>query len=70
MPGKIALVDFNKCHPDRCESGVCKAAGVCRYKLLKQEKPYEIPIADPFICRGCGDCARACPFQAILIEKG
>jgi translation initiation factor RLI1 len=68
MPGKIALVDFNKCHPEQCGEGVCQAAGACRYKLLKQEKVFEIPIADPFICRGCGDCARACPLQAVLIE--
>ncbi len=69
MPGKIALVNFNLCRPERCDSGVCQAAQVCRYKLLKQEKSYEIPMADPFICRGCGDCARACPLKAIEITR-
>jgi translation initiation factor RLI1 len=69
MPSKVALVDFNKCHPDTCESGICKAAQACKYKLLKQEKQYEIPITDPFICKGCGDCARACPLNAIEISK-
>ncbi len=69
MPSKVALVDYNKCHPDQCESGICKATLVCRYKLLKQEKLYEIPMADPFVCRGCGDCVRACPLKAIEISK-
>ena len=67
MPGKIALVNYNKCHPDQCQDGICRAALACRYKLLRQEKPHEIPMADPFICRGCGDCLRACPCQAIEI---
>jgi translation initiation factor RLI1 len=69
MSSKIALIDFNKCCPDRCESGICKAAEACHYKLLKQEKPHEIPVTDPFICRGCGDCVRACPLKAILISE-
>jgi translation initiation factor RLI1 len=69
MPSKVALVDFNICHPDTCENGVCKAAQSCRYKLMKQENPFEIPIADPFICRGCGDCVRACPLRAIQIAQ-
>ena len=70
MPNKIALVNYNKCHPDRCDSGICKAALACRYKLLKQEKINEIPMTDPFICKGCGDCVRACPLQAIEISAG
>ena len=69
MPGKAALVDYNRCRPDQCEGGVCKAAQVCRYRLLKQEKTGEIPMADPFICRGCGDCVRACPLRAIEVTR-
>ncbi len=69
MPSKVALVNFNKCRPETCESGICKAAQACRYKLLKQEKPSEVPEADPFICRGCGDCVRACPLKAIDIAQ-
>jgi heterodisulfide reductase subunit A-like polyferredoxin len=67
MPKKTALVDFGKCHPEKCPQGICQAALVCKYKLLIQEKPYEIPMADPFICKGCGDCVRACPEKAIII---
>jgi translation initiation factor RLI1 len=69
MPSKVALVDYNKCRPDMCDNGICQAAQVCQYKLLKQEKSYEIPMADPYICRGCGDCVRACTWKAIVIGK-
>jgi translation initiation factor RLI1 len=67
LPGKIALVTFDKCHPEKCESGVCIAAQACQRKILKQEAPNEIPMTSPMVCRGCGDCSRACPFQAIQI---
>jgi heterodisulfide reductase subunit A-like polyferredoxin len=68
MPSKTALVDYSKCHPDKCENGICKAIQACRYKSLKQEKAFEIPM-NPFICRGCGDCVRACPSKAIQIAQ-
>ena len=61
MPGKMTLVDYNKCRPEKGESGICVAAVACSRKLLMQEAPYAIPMTDPFICRGCGDCVRACP---------
>ncbi|MDD5448079.1 MAG: 4Fe-4S binding protein [Actinomycetota bacterium] len=67
MPSKIALVDYKKCHPDTCESGICVAALACTRKLLKQEAPYEAPMADPSLCKGCGDCVRACPLKAVEI---
>ena len=69
MPGKKALVNFNICRPENCENGLCKAVRACNYKLLKQENSYEIPMADPSVCRGCGDCVRACPLKAILIAN-
>jgi translation initiation factor RLI1 len=69
MPGKMAMIDFNKCHPEGCEEGVCKAAKACERKLLIQEAAYEIPMTNPFLCRGCADCVRACPLNAIQISK-
>ena len=69
MLGKMALVNYNKCHPDRCDSGICAATLACSHKLLKQEAPYEIPMTDPFLCQGCGDCIRACPLKAIEIAR-
>ncbi len=67
MPGKIALVDYKKCHPERCDSGICAAALACPHKLLKQEAFYEVPMTHPSVCRGCGDCVRACTLGAIQI---
>ena len=69
MPGKMALVDFPKCHPENCSGGVCVAAQACPRKLLKQEQPGDIPMSDPFICQGCADCARACPLKAIRVVR-
>jgi translation initiation factor RLI1 len=67
LPSKMALVAFDKCHPEDCESGLCAAAKACPHKLLKQEAPGEIPMTNPALCRGCGTCARACPAKAIKI---
>jgi ferredoxin len=69
MPGKIALVTFDKCHPEKCRSGICIAGQVCPRKILMQEAPYEIPMTNPMICRGCDDCVRACPAKAINIAS-
>ncbi len=67
MSRKVALIDFKKCRPGQCENGVCVAALACSSKLLKQEEPFSIPMTEPFACRACGDCTRACPLKAINI---
>ncbi|MBN1370035.1 MAG: 4Fe-4S binding protein [Dehalococcoidaceae bacterium] len=67
MPAKTAIIDFNRCRPDECSDGVCPAALACRRKILVQEKPGEIPMVNPAICRSCSDCVRACPLNAIKI---
>ncbi|MBT3363200.1 MAG: 4Fe-4S binding protein [Chloroflexi bacterium] len=68
MPGKLAIVDFNKCQPDKCENGVCSAARACEKKLMKQLDPYDPPMTRSVSCKGCGDCVTACPFEAVSIE--
>jgi len=68
LPRKIAIVDFNRCNPEVCGNGVCKAAQACEYKLLRQEITYETPMTDPSICKACGDCVRTCPQKAIQIS--
>jgi translation initiation factor RLI1 len=67
MPKKMAMVDFNKCRPEQCLDAACPAAKACKRRLLKQEKPGEVPMPDPGLCRGCADCLRACPLGAIQI---
>jgi translation initiation factor RLI1 len=69
MPGKIALLNYKKCHPEKCDSGVCAAVLACSHKLLRQEASYDIPMTDPSVCQGCGDCVRACPLKAIEIVR-
>jgi translation initiation factor RLI1 len=69
LPGKMALIDYKKCHPEKCDNGICSAALACSHKLLKQEALNEIPMTDPFLCQGCGDCVRACPLKAIEITR-
>jgi translation initiation factor RLI1 len=67
MTRKTALVDYNKCRPDECPDGACKAATVCPAKLLHQEANHTVPMTEPSYCRACGDCVRACPLKAIQL---
>jgi translation initiation factor RLI1 len=70
MAGKLVLVNYNKCDPERCEGGICTAALACSRRLLRQEAPYEVPMGDPFLCRACGDCVRTCPLKAVEVVGG
>ncbi len=65
MPRQMAVVDYKKCHPEKCDSGICLAVFACPNKVLKQEAPYEMPAPNPSMCVGCGLCAQACPLKAI-----
>jgi translation initiation factor RLI1 len=67
MPRKMALINYNKCRPQECDSGICAAAKACPRKLLTQETSCEAPMPDPFLCRGCGECVTACPLRAIAV---
>lgn len=67
MAPEIARVAYDKCHPEQCDGGICAAARACSRRLLWQEAPGEIPVTDPTLCQGCGDCGRACPAEAIQI---
>ena len=70
MPKKTVLIDYNKCRPEQCDkNGICPAVLVCPHNLLKQEAPYEPPMPDPAICKGCLLCAQACPLKAVKINQ-
>jgi len=60
-----AMIDYSKCHPERCDSGVCAAATECPLGVLKQDAPREAPYTLQDFCIGCGRCSIACPFKAI-----
>ena len=39
MPKGAAVVDYQKCHPERCNRGVCGAVLECEYGSLVPERP-------------------------------
>ncbi|MHC1578158.1 MAG: 4Fe-4S binding protein [Dehalococcoidia bacterium] len=61
---KVAL-DYEKCHPDKCDHGVCAAVIECPTKLWRQEEQYDYPYPLPGFCEDCGICVGACPMKAI-----
>jgi translation initiation factor RLI1 len=63
------MLDYNKCHPEKCDKGICLAGLACPYKILKQEVLYEIPDPNPAMRVGCGTCAQACPLKAIRMMR-
>ncbi|MBI2906984.1 MAG: hypothetical protein HYX92_04945 [Chloroflexi bacterium] len=66
MQSKMAQVLYDRCQPDKCDGGICAAAAACPRRSLRQDAPYEAPMAmSP--CRACGDCVHACPAKAIEI---
>ncbi|MGD9143036.1 MAG: 4Fe-4S binding protein [Dehalococcoidia bacterium] len=67
MARKTALLDYTKCYPAGCNGGLCKAVEVCPSKLINQEERGLPPMMEPYSCRACGECVRACPLDAIRI---
>ena len=68
MPYPIAVIDYGKCHPDKCEGGVCTASLECPNKVIRQEVPYDFPFSHPsHFCKGCAKCATACLQKAIRV---
>ena len=69
MPKPKVALDYQRCDPSCCDGGVCKAAQVCDRKVLRQEKPGELPDLYPSMCLGCIDCLAACPRDAIRLMQ-
>jgi len=65
MPRPKAVIDYSKCYPERCDTGVCVAAAECPYEILIQDAPWKAPYTLQDFCVGCGRCSIACPFKAI-----
>ena len=67
MPKQMAMLDYERCQPEKCDKGICLAVSACPNNILKQEAPYEMPDLDPAMCVGCGLCAQACPLKAVRL---
>ncbi|MEW5871808.1 MAG: 4Fe-4S binding protein [Chloroflexota bacterium] len=65
MPKKCIAVDYQRCAPERCEAGICRAVLLCEKKILYQEAPYEMPDTRASMCLGCALCLKACPMDAL-----
>ena len=66
MARKIPVLDYARCDPEACASGICLAAVECAYGSLVQRDPYEQPEINPAKwCHSCAKCALVCPRQAI-----
>lgn len=66
MPKPNAYIDYNKCHPELCDEGICAAAKECDLKVLRQDAPYESPYTTSASCKGCFKCLPVCPAEAII----
>ncbi|MBM4447164.1 MAG: hypothetical protein FJ023_07420 [Chloroflexi bacterium] len=70
MTHPVAVVDYERCKPEKCGDGICTAATECPNKVLRQEAAHEYPFSHPSrFCRGCAKCAQACPAGAIQIRS-
>ncbi len=67
MPNTMVRLDYKKCNPSSCTNGLCTAVSACPLKLIEQEEQYDIPMANPTLCKGCAKCVAACPLQAISL---
>jgi len=67
MAKAVATIIWDKCKPAEHEDGLCLAVKACPQRVLKQERKGE-PLMPLGLCRGCGTCVTACPFQAIKLS--
>ena len=63
-----AVLDIERCQPERCDKGVCLARRKCPVKALWQEEPYAAPFLSGGRCNGCSKCVAACPVKAISMS--
>lgn len=64
----IAVLNVERCQPERCDKGICPARKECPVKALWQEEPYSLPFLSGALCNGCAKCVAACPLRAIQLN--
>ena len=69
--GRIAIIDAEKCKPKKCGLQCKLACPVNRTErvCVVVEKTSPTSLIVESMCIGCGQCVRACPFEAIKIVK-
>ncbi len=70
MARRIAIIEQDKCHPDKCGNYLC--ARLCPINREGEDCISKNPITkkaviDEKLCTGCGICPKRCPFEAIHI---
>jgi len=68
----LISVDHTTMHPAFGLGGNIKNLGmgaVSKQTKIKIHR-HEIPVFDPELCKGCGNCALVCPMEAVHIEDG
>ncbi len=70
MRKRIAVIDREKCHPDKCGNYLC--AKLCPVNrtgamCITPGEPDKKARIDELLCTGCGICPNRCPFGAITI---
>jgi ATP-binding cassette subfamily E protein 1 len=66
---RIAVIDPNKCYPDKCNWLCQRKCPVNRggQDCITQDKVKFKAVISEELCTGCGICPRVCPFGAITI---
>ena len=66
----VPVINRESCKPKECGLGNgCVAATLCPNNVIRQTNGVsEMPRVYKDSCSSCGDCVKACPLNAIMME--